>query len=117
MKTIDLEEIRNIVIEKLGGPASVGNMLGVSSQAISQWKVIPIDRVLQIEISSAGSAKCCEMRPDIFPNCPHDTPSSPILPVPNLEQQEKELPKVSAPKGTKKRRERDERRREPVMAE
>jgi len=91
-----------------GTQQNLANICKVSQSLVSQWisgkkspspaSVVSILRETGIDLRY--------LHPDVF-----------ILPVPNLEQQEKELPKVSAPKGTKKRRERDERRREPVMAE
>ncbi len=71
MKTLDLSDAKNSVIESMGGTASLGRTLGISSQAISQWEIIPLDRVLQIEERSNGKIRCCEMRPDVFPVCPH----------------------------------------------
>ena len=71
MKTSELNHLKNRAISTLGGVTAVARLLDISSQAISQWREIPIDRVLQIEEKSGGAVHCFEMRPDIFPSCPH----------------------------------------------
>lgn len=71
MKTSELNHLKNRAISTLGGVTAVARLLDISSQAISQWREIPIDRVLQIEEKSFGAVRCFEMRPDIFPVCPH----------------------------------------------
>ena len=71
MKTAELIDLKNRSISSLGGAANVARLLGISTQAISQWREIPIDRAIQIEEKSGGVIHCFEMRPDIFPSCPH----------------------------------------------
>ena len=59
------------IIQKLGGPVSIGRHLGIRSQAISLWirkNRIPADRVPQLEriARDRGSELRAEhMRPDI----------------------------------------------------
>ena len=51
--------------QKAGGPASLAKALGgLTSQAVSQWKRIPADRVLGVEAITGISRH--ELRPDIF---------------------------------------------------
>lgn len=48
-----------------GGPAALAKALGgVSSQAVSQWKKVPAERVLDVERITGISRH--ELRPDVF---------------------------------------------------
>lgn len=63
------------IIDQAGGPAAVAKLFGISSQAVSQWKTIPVDRVLRLEEASGVSRH--EMRPDVYgpppePTGPHE---------------------------------------------
>lgn len=53
-------------IEAAGGPAALGRMLGITSQAISQWTRCPLERVVEVERATGGAVKRHELRPDIF---------------------------------------------------
>ena len=57
-----MKKTRNL-IKKAGGPAEVGRICNISSQAVSQWRVIPQNQCPVIE--AATSLTCEEMRPDI----------------------------------------------------
>lgn len=49
----------------VGGPAALAKAIGgLSSQAVSQWKRVPAERVLDVERISGVSRH--ELRPDIF---------------------------------------------------
>lgn len=49
---------------KLGGPAALAKALGnISSQAVSQWKRVPADRVLDVERVTGIPRH--ELRPDL----------------------------------------------------
>lgn len=53
------------VIEKAGGVGILAEKLGVASQAISQWKRVPVLRVLDVErITEVPRTK---LRPDVYP--------------------------------------------------
>jgi len=52
------------VLEASGGTAKLAKYLKISSQAVSQWSQIPVDRVLQVEELTAISRH--ELRPDIY---------------------------------------------------
>ena len=73
MKTfiMDLKNYRDRTVAEAGGPLRLGKLLGITSQAVSQWRIIPLDRVGQIEFLSSASILCSDMRPDLFPVCPH----------------------------------------------
>lgn len=48
-----------------GGTAALANWIGVTSQAISQWKRIPPGRVIAIERATGVSRH--DLRPDLYP--------------------------------------------------
>lgn len=50
----------------VGGPSALAKALGnVSSQAISQWKRVPAERVLDVERVTGVSRH--DLRPDLYP--------------------------------------------------
>ncbi|MBD3844246.1 helix-turn-helix domain-containing protein [Bosea sp. SSUT16] len=51
-------------IEAAGGPVALSRELGVSSQAIAQWKQAPPLRVIDIERITGISRH--DLRPDVF---------------------------------------------------
>ncbi len=52
------------VLEVAGGPVALSRKIGITSQAIAQWRQIPIDQVLAIE-AALGIARE-DLRPDYF---------------------------------------------------
>lgn len=54
-------------IQAAGGPAKLARALGVKSQAISQWKRVPAERVIAVETATDGKVSRHELRPDIYP--------------------------------------------------
>lgn len=54
-------------IDLVGGVARLSGMLGVSSQAISQWDRCPATRVLAVETATEGKVTRHRLRPDIYP--------------------------------------------------
>jgi DNA-binding transcriptional regulator YdaS (Cro superfamily) len=58
-------------IAAAGGPVAIAKLVGVSSQAVSQWERIPAKHCMAIE--TATGIPCHEQRPDIFPK-----PSTPV---------------------------------------
>ena len=55
-------------IHLIGGPLKVSliSPLMPTRQAISQWRIVPPDRVLTIEAATGGEVTRHDMRPDIF---------------------------------------------------
>lgn len=66
-----MEKALKEAIRIIGGPTAVGDILGVTSQAISQWRVCPAIRVLAMEGACDGHISRHDLRPDIFGNTPH----------------------------------------------
>ncbi len=58
----------NRAIEKAGNAVILARYLGITKGAISQWKVCPPGRVMQIEELTGISRY--ELRPDIFGETP-----------------------------------------------
>lgn len=52
-------------LKKAGGRVALARKLSISPQAISQWKQIPVHRVLEIERVTGVSRS--DLRPDIYP--------------------------------------------------
>ena len=55
-------------IDLAGGAAKLGRKIGVTSQAISQWRTVPVDRVLSVCAAVCWKITPHEVRPDIYPN-------------------------------------------------
>ena len=59
------EKALEAAIKAAGGAAVIARDLDISTQAISQWKQAPVNRVLDIERISGVSRHI--LRPDIYP--------------------------------------------------
>ncbi|WP_336810908.1 Cro/CI family transcriptional regulator [Bosea sp. MMO-172] len=55
-------------VEAVGGPVSLARHLGISSQAVSQWKRVPPGRALAVEQLSGVSRH--DLRPDLYGPAP-----------------------------------------------
>ena len=53
-------------INAAGGAAALARTLGITVQAISQWRQIPADRV--VAVSRATSVPVTVLRPDLYPH-------------------------------------------------
>lgn len=51
-------------IATVGSAVNLGKLLGISSQAIGQWKKIPAERVVAVERATGISR--FELRPDLY---------------------------------------------------
>ncbi len=60
-------------IKILDGTVRLAALLGISSQAVSQWDRCPVERVLEVERATGGKVSRHELRPDIYPK--DDTPA------------------------------------------
>ena len=59
---MDIKEI----IKLSGGAVAVANLFGITSQAVSQWSQVPINRVFELEKHLDSKITAAQMRPDIF---------------------------------------------------
>lgn len=62
-------DIRSLV-KKAGGPAKVGAILGITSQAVSQWHRVPPEHCIPLERATSGALSRHDLRPDIFGPAP-----------------------------------------------
>lgn len=58
------------IISELGGPTAVAALFGINSQAVSQWKRVPVERCAAIEVASGGRLTRYQLRPDVFDEPP-----------------------------------------------
>lgn len=52
-------------LRAVGGPSKLAARLGITAQAVCQWKKVPPGRVLAIERVSGVSRS--DLRPDLYP--------------------------------------------------
>lgn len=64
---MDIKEIA----DKAGGVVALSKRLGLSRGAVSQWDVIPADRVLAVCELTGWKVTPHQARADLYPN-PHD---------------------------------------------
>jgi DNA-binding transcriptional regulator YdaS (Cro superfamily) len=56
------------VLQHFGNNKSaVAEALGIERSAVSQWKRVPVKRVLELEKATAGKVSRHVMRPDVYP--------------------------------------------------
>lgn len=60
------EALQKAVVE-CGTAAELSRRIGVTAQAINQWKVAPPLRVLEIERATDGKVSRHQLRPDMYP--------------------------------------------------
>lgn len=51
----------------VGGLTALAVLLGITPQAISQWRRVPATRVLAVERATGGAVTRYELRPDLYP--------------------------------------------------
>lgn len=61
-------------IRLAGGPGKVGEALGISREAVQQWRRCPAERVIQLERLIGGEITRHQLRPDLYPveNAPRE---------------------------------------------
>lgn len=71
------------IAKEVGGVVALSRILGLSRGAVSQWDVVPVDRVLDVCRAVAWQVTPHQLRPDIYPN-----PTDGIPPNVTTQQQE-----------------------------
>jgi DNA-binding transcriptional regulator YdaS (Cro superfamily) len=61
------DEALTRAIRAVGGRAKLASSLGISREAVWQWRRVPAERVLQVEMATDGQVTRHELRPDIYP--------------------------------------------------
>lgn len=68
-------EIKDIA-DKAGGVVALSKALGLSRGAVSQWDVVPSERVLSVCAATNWRVTPHELRPDLYPNLYDALPES-----------------------------------------
>lgn len=68
-----MEEALKNAVKVAGGPVAVSKVIGITSQAVSLWRVCPPNHVMALERLSGVSRH--ELRPDIFGTTPEQAAS------------------------------------------
>ena len=55
-------------IKICGSRAELARRTGISRMAVSQWKVVPMGRVLEVERATGGEVSRHELCPDRYPH-------------------------------------------------
>jgi DNA-binding transcriptional regulator YdaS (Cro superfamily) len=68
MSNHDPEAAAQRAIEIAGGASALARLLDITPQAVGQWRVVPPERVLQVERITKVSRH--DLRPDVFGDAP-----------------------------------------------
>ncbi len=60
----DLDPGLRLAVEAAGSMTNLARMIGIAPQAIAQWDVVPINRVLEVEKATGVDREL--LRPDMF---------------------------------------------------
>lgn len=64
MSYLTPEAALTAAVKKAGSFSALARLLGITPQAVQQWRVVPPNKVLQV--SQHCGISCHELRPDIF---------------------------------------------------
>lgn len=56
------------IVQQIGGVTRLARHLGIAPQAISQWRTVPADRVLEVAAFAHWRVTPHEIRPDLYPH-------------------------------------------------
>lgn len=65
LSLLSMDEALDLAKKAVGGSSELGRRLGVTSQAVSQWRRVPAERVLDVERATGVSRH--QLRPDLYP--------------------------------------------------
>lgn len=54
-------------LELIGGPSALASRLGISREAVSQWRRVPAERVIAVEAATDMAVLRSQLRPDLYP--------------------------------------------------
>ena len=54
-------------LKEAGGLSALAAQLGITPQAVSQWRRVPAARVIAVEQATAGVVPRSRLRPDLYP--------------------------------------------------
>ena len=54
-------------LKEAGGLSALAARLGITPQAVSQWRRVPAARVIAVEQATAGVVARSQLRPDLYP--------------------------------------------------
>ncbi|MBZ0105420.1 MAG: helix-turn-helix domain-containing protein [Sulfuricella denitrificans] len=66
-----INEIANLA----GGVVALSTSLGLSRGAVSQWKIVPVDKVIRVCELTGWQVTPHQLRPDIYPNATDGLPA------------------------------------------
>lgn len=69
---MDIKKVAGLV----GGVVALSKMLGISRGAVSQWKTVPAERVLEVCALTDWRATPHGLRPDLYPNATDGLPNA-----------------------------------------
>lgn len=65
LSLLSMDEALDRAKKAVGGSSELGRRIGVTSQAVSQWRRVPAERVLDVE--RATGVPRHHLRPDLYP--------------------------------------------------
>lgn len=68
---MQMDDYLEKAIQISGGVAALARSMAINSQAVSQWKIAPAERVIAISEAALWKVTPHQLRPDIYPH-PHD---------------------------------------------
>lgn len=61
------DEALTTAIAIAGGTQALARLLGITREAVTQWKKCPAHQVLAIEKACGGKVSRADLRPDLYP--------------------------------------------------
>jgi DNA-binding transcriptional regulator YdaS (Cro superfamily) len=77
MDPLEAKDRLKRAIAEAGGPAAVGRLFKVSSQAVSQWQMCAPERVIALAGATEWRVSPHDIRPDLYPDPQDGMPRGP----------------------------------------